>query len=151
MTRWWQIHQRLVQVLPAEVLLTPDTFDQEIMLAQRLAVRAEYVGVLAQPSARLPGLAGSYHPQGIQLPQLSALRRPKQAAAAQRHTDPFFWCWRWSSSEALASAPRWGGRGPGRVLVRRRVGVRCGQARLRRVRVVVQQDDRRLHITPVVG
>src|SRR5262245_30728624 len=80
------------------------------MLAQRLEVRVEHAGVLAQPSALLPGLACSYHPQGIHLPQLSALLQPEQTAvAAQRHTDPSFWCGRWSSSEALASAPLWCG------------------------------------------
>jgi len=120
------------------------------MLAQRLVVRMEHAGVLAQPSALVPGLACSYHPHGIHLPQVSALRQLKQAAA-QRHTDPSFWCWRWSSSEALASAPRWGVRSTGRVLVRRRVGVRRGQAQRRRVRVVVQQDKRQRHITPSPG
>ena len=52
-------HERLVHVLPAEVLLTPGTLDQEIMLAQILVVRAERAGVLAQTSALLPGLACS--------------------------------------------------------------------------------------------
>src|SRR5262249_25150269 len=59
MTRRGQIHQRLVQVLPAEVLLTPGTFDEEIALTPVLVARLQRAGVLAQTSALLPGLAGS--------------------------------------------------------------------------------------------
>src|SRR5262244_33518 len=76
MTRRGQIHHRLVQGLPAKVLLTPGTGDQEIALAPVLVARLQRAGVLAQTSALLSGLAGSYHPQGIHLPQVSALRQP---------------------------------------------------------------------------
>jgi len=95
MTRRGQLHHRLAQELPAEVLLTPGTFDEEIALAPVLIARLQRTGVLAQTSALLAGLAGSEHPHGIPLPQLGTLPQHEHAAA-QRHTDPFFRRWRWS-------------------------------------------------------
>src|SRR5215510_13379663 len=77
MTRRWHLHQRLVHILPAEVLLTPGTFDQEIMLAQRLVVRAEHAGVLAQTTALAPDLGGPPRPPGSP---------PAQPTAAREHT-----------------------------------------------------------------
>jgi len=74
MTRRWHLHQRLVHVVPAEVLLTPDTFDQEISLTPRLIARVERAGVLAQPTALAPNLCGPPRPPGRPLTQLTAAR-----------------------------------------------------------------------------
>jgi len=53
---------RVFHELPADERLTPGTFDPEIALAQLLAVRAEFVGVLAKTSALLPYASGSLQP-----------------------------------------------------------------------------------------
>src|SRR5262249_11003736 len=61
MTRRWQC-QRLFHELPAEVRLTPGTFDQKIVLAPWLVSRLECAGVLAKTSALLPYLSCAPHP-----------------------------------------------------------------------------------------
>jgi len=46
--------QQVFHELSADVLLTPGTFDQEIALAQLLALRLDHVVVLAKTAALKP-------------------------------------------------------------------------------------------------
>ena len=51
--------QRVCQALPADVLLTPGTFDQEIALAPLLVARLELSEVLEKTAALLPDISCS--------------------------------------------------------------------------------------------
>src|SRR5262245_26525980 len=127
MTRWWQIHHRLVQVLPAEVLLTPGTFDEEIALTPVLVARGRAgtdVGSPAGPCVLVPPTRHSLAAVGSAAPARACGGTTSYGSLLLVLELALVVLGSTGISATL------GRPGTGRVLVRRRVAVRCGSVRL---------------------